>query len=348
MMRITDMKCKKWHKLLTKDANCDIMRTAYKKRNDMNATTTKPTEQKIEFRPITWRDRALYEQYFPDGLTRGCEFSFANLYLWGRQNLAELHGHIVLFSHFDRRSVYPYPVGSGDPRAVLDAIIADSRARGISCRLTGLCAEARETVERLYSDQFCFHSDEGSFDYVYDIHDLADLAGKKYHAKRNHVARFYEACPDAVAEPLTASNCDAARQMIAAWYEEKKKENPKGDYHLEEEAIDKALRHMEDIGMEALLLRCGEEVLAVTMGNRFGEDTVDVNFEKARTDVPGAYAAMNQAFARYLREKYPTVRYLNREEDMGIEGLRKAKRSYRPHHQIEKCWACLKETCYDD
>lgn len=314
----------------------------------MEATIEKLTEQKIEFRPITWRDRALYEEYFPDGTTHGCEFSFANLYLWGRQNLAVMDGHVVLFSHFDRRSVYPYPVGKGDKRPVLDAIIADARARGISCRLTGLCAEAREEVERLYPDLFSFHCDEGTFDYVYDIHDLADLAGKKYHAKRNHVARFWEACPDAVAELLDESNCEAARAMVAAWYEKKQAENPSGDYHLEQEAIEKAFRHREDIGMEGLLLRRGDEVLAVTMGNRFGADTIDVNFEKARTDVPGAYAAINQAFARYLREKYPEIRYLDREEDMGIEGLRRAKRSYYPHHRIEKCWACMKEAAYDD
>ncbi len=312
------------------------------------STVLQETPQKIEFRPISWQDKPLYDRYFPDVEGRGCEFSFANLYLWGRQNLCELHGHIVLFSHFDRKSVYPYPVGHGDKRAVLDAIIADARARGISCRITGLSAEARQTLERLYPDQFRFYCDEGSFDYVYDVNDLADLAGKKYHAKRNHVARFWEACPDAVVEPLSENNLAAARAMVDGWYAEKKRENPKGDYHLEEEAIAKAFRHFTDIGMDGLVLRRGDEVLALTMGNRFYENTVDVNFEKARTDIPGAYAAINCEFARYLREKYPEVHFLDREEDMGIEGLRRAKRSYYPHHRVEKCWACLVEECYDD
>ena len=312
------------------------------------STVLQETPKKIEFRPISWKDKPLYDRYFSDTKGRGCEFSFPNLYLWGRQNLCELDGHIVLFSHFDRKSVYPYPVGKGDKRAVLDAIIADARARGISCRITGLSAEDKQTVETLYPDRFRFYCDEGSFDYVYDIHDLADLKGKKYHAKRNHIARFWETCPDAVAEPLCADNFDAARAMVEAWYAEKKRDNPKGDYHLEEEAVAKAFRHFTDIGMDGLVLRRGEEVLALTMGNRFYEDTVDVNFEKARTDIQGAYAAINCEFARYLRKKYPTVRYLDREEDMGIEGLRRAKRSYYPHHQVEKYWACIVEECYDD
>ena len=89
------------------------------------STVLQETPKTIEFRPISWRDKPLYDRYFPDAEGRGCEFSFANLYLWGRQNLCEIHGHIVLFSHFDRKSVYPYPVGQGDKRAVLDAIIAD-------------------------------------------------------------------------------------------------------------------------------------------------------------------------------------------------------------------------------
>jgi len=74
---------------------------------------------------------------------------------------------------------------------------------------------------------------------------------------------------------------------------------------------------------------------------------MDVHFEKARPDVDGAYAVINCEFARYIRQKHPYIRFLNREEDMGLEGLRKAKESYYPHHMTEKCWACLLEDGYD-
>ena len=73
------------------------------------------------------------------------------------------------------------------------------------------------------------------------------------------------------------------------------------------------------------------------------EDTFDIHFEKACSDIQGAYAAVNYEFARYIRNKYPNIRYLDREEDMGIEGLRKAKQSYHPHHMVEKYVACLLE-----
>ena len=83
------------------------------------------------------------------------------------------------------------------------------------------------------------------------------------------------------------------------------------------------------------------------MGSRLTQDTFDVQFEKAQANIQGAYPAINYEFARYIREKYPDIKYLDREEDMGLEGLRKAKQSYYPHHMIEKCWACLLEDGYD-
>ena len=304
-------------------------------------------KEKIEFRPITLEDRSQYVSFLSAERERGCEFSFVNLYLWGRQRFAVVEDHIVLFSQFDRRSVYPYPLGKGDKKAVLDAIIADARERGIPCRITGMGAEAKRMVQELYPDRFRFHCDEGSFDYVYDINDLADLKGKKYHGKRNHLNRFAEAVPGYSVEPLNENNIPQARQMIEEWYEQKLRENPNADYQMERAALEKALRDFGPLEMEGILLLRGDRVLAVTMASRLSEDTLDVHFEKAVTDIQGAYTAINCEFARYIRDKYPAVRYLDREEDMGLEGLRKAKRSYYPHHMVEKCWGCLLEDGYD-
>ena len=86
----------------------------------------------------------------------------------------------------------------------------------------------------------------------------------------------------------------------------------------------------------------------MTMGSRLSRDTFDIHFEKALEDVDGAYGAVNCEFARYLRLRHPDIRYLNREEDMGLEGLRKAKLSYHPDHLVEKCWAYVREDIYED
>ena len=301
----------------------------------------------IPFRVITPDDRAQYEELLSQEGERGCEYSFANLYLWGRQRIAFLHGHAIFFSQFSRRTVYPFPIGAGNKKAALDAIIADAAARGIPCRITGLGEADQELIQSLYPDQFRFHCDENAFDYVYDINDLADLPGKKYHVKRTNLNRFYEEYPNAYTEPLSKKNLAAAEVLVEEWFAGRLQADPDGDFHMERAALRKAMRDGAEIGMCGLVLMDGERALAVTLGSLLSPDTMDVHFEKGAPDVAGAYVAINCAFANYVRQNYPNVRFLNREEDMGIEGLRRAKQSYRPHHMVRKCWACLLEDGYD-
>ena len=301
----------------------------------------------IEFRKLMPEDRERYEQlHFACG-ERGCEFTFANLYLWGRQRIAFLHDHAVLFSQFDRRTVYPFPVGGGDKKAALEAIINDAHERDIPCRLTGLTEENIRLLEELYPGKFFFHCDRDSYDYVYAIDDLAELKGKKYQKKRNHVNRFRTEHPDYRVQPLCDELLEGVKALVNGWYESRLAQDPTADFLMERRALEKALRDYEKLGLETLVLLDGGQVLAVTMGSFLAENTLDVHFEKAREDVDGAYAAINCEFARHLREKYPQLQFLNREEDMGIPGLRKAKESYLPHHLTEKCWAHLREDEYD-
>ena len=117
---------------------------------------------------------------------------------------------------------------------------------------------------------------------------------------------------------------------------------------MESVALARLFNHCGDLDMEGLVLMDNDEILAITVGSRLNKDTFDIHFEKAREDVPGAYNAINCHFARYLRMQHPELLYLNREDDMGLEGLRNAKLSYRPHHMVEKYWARVKEDLYVD
>lgn len=301
----------------------------------------------INFKPIKIEQKELYQQYLSDDIERGCEYSFSNLYLWGRQNAAILHNHIVLFSQFNRRSVYPYPLGSGDKKPVLNAIIADAKERGIPCRITSLNADAKKTLETLYPGMFRFHCDRGSFDYIYDINDLADLPGRKYQKKRNHCNRFRTDYPNYRVQPISENNREQVLEMIHMWYTIKEQENPEIDFLMERTAINKALKHYDALEMDGLVLMNDDKILGITMGSQLSPFTYDIQFEKAWGNINGAYAIINYEFARYLREKYPHILFLDREEDLGIEGLRIAKERYFPHHMIEKCWAHLMEDDYE-
>lgn len=305
------------------------------------------TKKTIDFAPVSIEHKEEYKKLLSECGEVGCEFSFANLYLWGRQSIAFRHGCALLFSQFNRKSVYPFPVGNGDTKAAVDAIIDDAEARGITCRITGMTAERKELLETLYPGKFSFHCDEGSFDYVYAIDDLADLAGKKYHSKRNHYNRFAEIYEGFAVEPITESNAEKIKLAAEKWYKERLEADPNADLEMERVALMRALKHMDALEMDGIALTLDGEVMAFTLGSFLSENTFDVQFEKALSAYNGAYAAVNCEFARYLRDKYPSLLYLDREEDMGLEGLRKAKKSYHPHHQIEKCWAHLKSEEYE-
>ena len=301
----------------------------------------------IDFQPFDIENKAAYDALLQCTGERGCEYSFVNLSIWGRQKAAFLDGHLVFFSQFHRRSVYLFPVGVGDKKPVLDAVIQDARERGIPCRFTGLRPGESELLESLYPGMFRFHPDRDSFDYVYDVNDLADLKGKKFQKKRNHLNRFWQNHPDGVLEPITAENCKEAEKLVEQWYALRQENDPHADFQMEKAAIGRAFAHREKLGLVGMILRCGGEPVAMTMGSRLSSNTFDIHFEKALDIADGAYAAINNGFAKYLREAYPDVAFLNREDDMGLEGLRKAKLSYNPHHLVEKSWAHLTEDGYD-
>ena len=295
----------------------------------------------IDFHRLKLSQKDAYEAILFACPPRGCEYSFANQYLWGRQQAAFLHGCVAFFSHFNGRSVYPYPIGNGDRRAVIEEIICDARERGIPCRITSMTDFDRQELESWFPGAFLLRADRDGADYVYAIEDLADLKGRKFQKKRNHVNRFRTQHPQYQVVPLTVCNLALGQHMVNEWYRVRMRDDPEGDYLLENIAMARAFQNYAGLGMEGILLMDEGRVLAVTMGSRMGSDTFDIHFEKALEEVDGAYATVNCEFARYLRLKYPDVTFLDREDDMGLEGLRKAKLSYNPHHIQEKHWAYL-------
>lgn len=298
----------------------------------------------IDFQPIMLEQRALYEPYLQQG-SYGCEHSFVNLYLWGRQKAALVEGCLVTFSQFDRKSVYM--ICGQDKRAALSAVMEDARKRGIPCRIVGLSQEDCAQLEIWCPSCLRYHTDRDAFDYVYDISRLSTLAGKKLQKKRNHLNRFREANPDHYFQPIGEENIPQVAQLVDRWYTLREENDPHADFLMEKAALKKALRQFRALGLEGLLLCTGDGPVAMTLGSFLRPDTVDVHFEKALDITDGAYPAITSGFAKYLQEKYPELKFLNREDDMGLEGLRKAKMSYYPDFMVEKYWAHLTEDGYD-
>ncbi len=295
----------------------------------------------IDFQKPDLSQAEAYKAHLTGCDERGCEYSLVNLYMWGRQRVAFINGYLALFSQFQRKSVYPFPVGDGDIGPVLDAILHDARARGLECRLTSMTAGDCALLEEHYPGKFCFHPDRDSCDYIYSIEKLAALPGRKYQRKRNHVNRFYQDHPDCKIAEIDEAMLPAVKAMAQSWYEKRMAADPQGDFHMEQVALNRAIEKWPELGLEGLVLTENGQIIAMTAGSFLNDATFDVHFEKALDE--GAYAAINQAFAQHLHTKYPDLQWLNREDDMGIAGLRKAKLSYHPDRLVVKFWAHLLE-----
>lgn len=297
----------------------------------------------IDFQKLDLSNQEHYNEYLKTCGERGCEYSLANLYMWGRQKAAFIDGCLALFSQFERSSVYPFPIGDGDVAAVLDAIIHDAHSRGLLCRLTSMTAEDCAMLEELYPGRFRFHPDRNSCDYIYSIENLATLPGRKYQRKRNHLHHFHQNYPDCRIIPIDESLIPEVMAMTDAWYKSRCTPESRDEFYLEQVALRRAFDKWTELGLEGVALIDAERILAMTAGSFLNKTTFDVHFEKALEDVDGAYTAINQAFAAYLHEKYPDLRWLNREDDLGLPGLRKAKLSYYPDRLVVKFWADLWE-----
>jgi hypothetical protein len=278
---------------------------------------------------------------------RACEYNFTNLFTWNRayqQKLAQVEGCLAVHLTGPMGCGYLWPTGPGDPLQALEAFEADAQERGNPLRLICLTQEQTQLVEAWRPGRFSFLADRAGFDYLYEIDRLADLGGKKLHAKRNHCNKFLQMNPSWTYEEITPATLPECLEMDREWYRRSlQREGAAEEKDLGDEgrALRLAMEYFDDLGLEGGLIRVYGEVVAFTIGDPLSHDTYDVHFEKAYGELQGAYAMINREFARWVREHHPQVRYLNREDDMGVEGLRKAKESYYPDLMVEKYTATL-------
>ena len=297
----------------------------------------------IEFRNITLDDRELVHGFMLDSGRRNCELSFANLCSWGQlygTQLAVSRGFLLLRMNVAGEMLYVMPVGEGDVKEVLQELIATAASGGARFRMVGVCAGMLAKIEEAFPSRFSFSEDRDFFDYIYLRTDLATLSGKKYQPKRNHVNRFKRQFPGYEYQELTPALVPECLLMEEEWCRSNGCDEMPG-LADERRALTFALRHMDALGLKGGVLRVDGRIVAFTYGAPVNRDTWDVCVEKADTSVDGAYAMINYEYANRIDGSYM---YVNREEDLGLEGLRKAKLSYQPAFLLEKYVA---ELCHD-
>lgn len=299
----------------------------------------------IDFKRPQLTDKAWIDPIFRASGLRSCDYTFPNLIAWAEafdKTVAPIEGFVAVYMGMDG-GYYEWSAGSGDRRALLCALAQDAEERGRPFRLLGLTEEQVGELDGMFPGKFTFDTYRNAADYCYTVDKLADLAGKKLHAKRNHIHRFEENYPDWRVEEIDKVNLNQCLALAQDW-EQAQAEAGLDDWNERkgENALRLCIRYYEELELEGLVLYGEGRPLAFTMGRSIGGDTYDVIVEKAYADIQGAYAMINREFARWVRVHHPEIAYLNREDDMGEPGLRKAKLSYHPDLMVEKYLAVLK------
>lgn len=299
----------------------------------------------IQFKSIELRDKPWIDAAVRAEDSRSADFNFANMFMWDssyHQQVADLGGRMVAKPKYMQQPFFAFPIGEGDLQATIKQLCAYSAANGFPFCVKGVTAQHREQLEALFPGKLRFVEDTDHFDYVYQAEKLATLSGKKLHAKRNHINRFVEANGDWHFERMTSAVLPACRAMLVEWIRQYRESGAAMDGIAEEHAaIDRAFTHFEVLELEGGLLYVGDRLIAFTVGEKISSDTYNIHFEKAYADIQGAYPMVNREFVRQILAEHSEIQYINREDDMGLENLRRAKQSYYPDFMVEKYSVCL-------
>lgn len=256
-----------------------------------------------------------------------CEYALGNLVGWSSHynaEIANIEGALV--AKIKDNNLFGFPKGESWKEALY---YLKNNYDYLS--FYGLVESEKELLETVFPDEFNFYPSRNSFDYIYKVSDLASLSGKKYHSKRNHISYFNKNYNWSY-EEINKDNLQDCFEMNEKWYFMNLDKDPAG-IDAEREVLHLAFDNYDRFNFKGGILRVDGKIVAFTFGEELNKTTFVTHFEKAFADVRGAYPMINMQFAINTISDYL---YVNREDDIGSEGLRKAKLSYYPEILLEK------------
>lgn len=276
-------------------------------------------------------DKIRVDKIFKSYGAPSLEYSFTTVFLWAEILNTEIAEHKSALIVRYGKNFYLFPAGNNDEdiKSAIEEILNESSGE---VRFGGVGEREKEFLELYFPGRFAFEENRNMGDYIYTTEQLSSLKGRKLSSKRNHINKFLENNPDWVYEKIDSHNIDEVSKMHDEWEKIADAENVKGLLD-EGKVVKKAIRYFYELGLCGGLLRSGGRVIAFSMGDELNPDTFLVHIEKAFYDIQGAYPMINKQFVLANCMNY---KYVNREEDTGDEGLRKAKLSYYPCEIIKK------------
>lgn len=306
----------------------------------------------IDWRDITIEDKPHIDKMICASGCHGADYGFANLFIWRkayRPKIAFCDDRLLV--GMPQWNVYAYPKGDGEVTKSIELLLEEAHSHGNKLVIRGLTDKTLREFLPLYGDRFEITEDRDNADYIYTAEKLCNLAGRHLSSKRNHIKHF-EKNGEWEFHKIAADGCgmftshdgsccgktssiEEARAFVDEFYKEK--DDP--DLADEAGAIEEMFEHYEELGFLGGMLYQNGEPVAFTAGTKLDDEVFDTHFEKALPGVEGAYTMVNREFARLVKSEFPEIVAFNREEDMGLEGLRKAKLSYHPDILLMKYFA---------
>lgn len=309
----------------------------------------------IKFKNLRTSDKALIQSYTLWGERQNCDLSFANLISWKflyNTQFAIVNDYLVFRFHFGQQPAYMMPLPKPQLQEdgtykvvacdecsveVFKAIREDAIAMGCPFMMKGVCHFMLDLIEEHFPNEFAVEPNRDSADYIYTREKLINLSGKKLQSKRNHINKFKNLYPQYQYKELTQEMIPQCIELERQWRrvskDDNNEENLNESLSLEMRSMTRAFNRWEELGLIGGTIWVDNKLVAFTYGCPINQSTFDVCVEKADANYEGAFTIINQEFVKHLPEQYF---YINREEDMGSEGLRRAKLSYYPDILLEK------------
>ena len=287
----------------------------------------------LEFCKISTKDIVRFNKYREKDPSNASESSFTTFFIWDNYyNLECSENGEFFFLRFNIKNKEPsyfFPIGNGNIKKAIDELSEYAASKGEKLCFRLVSKENKEKLIKLFGDRFSVKESRDSFDYVYLTEKMISLSGKKLHSKRNHLNYFlenYSFTYEKVTEKNLLDECaQKAYELIMA------KEKNKNPFELG--AMKSYFENYFDFNQTGAVIKVDGEIAAMSFGEKISEDTALIQIELADENYRGAYQAINKLFCE---NEWNSFTYVNREEDMGIEGLKKAKMSYQPVFLVEK------------
>ena len=309
----------------------------------------------IKFKDLSTSDRALIQRFTLYGERQNCDLSFSNLISWRflyNTQFAVIDDYLVFRFHTGRHLAYMMPIPKpqvmedGSYRVkpcdecsvkVIRTIRDDSIAMGHPFLMLGVCNYMVDLIEQSFPDTFTIEPNRNFADYIYTRDKLINLSGKKLQSKRNHINKFKSLYPQYTYRPLTEDLIPQCLELEKQWRKVSKDDTDEQDLDeslsIELRSMTRAFHRWDRLDLTGGTIWVDDKLVAFTFGCPINQTTFDVCVEKADVNYEGSFSIINQEFVKHLPEQYC---YINREEDMGNEGLRRAKLSYHPDILLEK------------